>query len=299
MKASLRMPLLIGIYCLLWSAAFVAGKVGVTYCPPFVLLAARFLLAGVLILAWGVIGGVRWDLSLRDTAVFAVLGLANNAAYLGLSYLGLRTVSAGLAALIISTNPVLTAALATVLLGERMTWRKAIGLVLGVAGVAFIVADRITLGTDAVSGILFTLGALVSMVAGTVLYKLAAPQGSLWLGNGVQNAAAGVVLIPFAAAAGVATVVPNWQLLTAFAFLVLFVSVFAYLIWFHLLDAYGATAASSFHFVMPPLGMLFGWLILGEHVAARDLLGIVPVVIGIYLVTRGGRAPAVSEDAPI
>ena len=65
----------------------------------------------------------------------------------------------------------------------------------------------------------------------------------------------------------------------------LLVSVFAYLLWFHLLTVSGATAASSYHFMMPPLGMLFGWLLLGEHVAPTDLAGIVPVAIGIYLVT--------------
>src|SRR5205807_628746 len=142
-------------------------------------------------------------------------------------------------------------------------------------------------GTDATTGVVFTLGALASMVAGTMLYKLLAPKGSLWLGNGVQNVAAGLVLIPFAALADVGTITLNWPLAAAFAFLVLFVSIFAYLIWFYLLDGYGATAASSFHFLMPPLGMLFGWLILSEHIAVSDLLGVVPVAIGIYLVTRG------------
>jgi drug/metabolite transporter (DMT)-like permease len=67
-------------------------------------------------------------------------------------------------------------------------------------------------------------------------------------------------------------------------------SILAYWLWFHLLKVCGATAASAYHFLMPPLGMLFAWMVLGEHVAFRDLLGIVPVALGIYLVTR---APAV------
>ena len=61
------------------------------------------------------------------------------------------------------------------------------------------------------------------------------------------------------------------------------------MLWFHLLTVSGATAASSYHFLMPPLGVLFGWLLLGERVAWPDLLGILPVAIGIYLVTRPGR----------
>jgi drug/metabolite transporter (DMT)-like permease len=80
--------------------------------------------------------------------------------------------------------------------------------------------------------------------------------------------------------------VPSWRLVAAFVYLVAFVSVFAYLIWFYLLTVSGATAASSYHFMMPPLGMLFGWLLLGEHIAFTDLIGVVPVALGIYLVTR-------------
>jgi drug/metabolite transporter (DMT)-like permease len=57
-------------------------------------------------------------------------------------------------------------------------------------------------------------------------------------------------------------------------------------LWFHLLKVCGATAASAYHFLMPPLGMLFAFLVLGEHVEWRDLAGIVPVALGIYLVTR-------------
>jgi drug/metabolite transporter (DMT)-like permease len=73
----------------------------------------------------------------------------------------------------------------------------------------------------------------------TILFKLLAPKGSLWIGNGVQNLAAGVVLLLFA---------------------------------------------------FPPLGMLFAWIILGEHVEIRDLMGNVPVALGIYLVTRPAAA---------
>ena len=83
------LPLAIGLFCLLWSFAFVAGKIGVTHCPPLILLAARFSLAGILILGATLLRG-DWSLSWRDAAIFAVLGIANNALYLGLGYTGLQ-----------------------------------------------------------------------------------------------------------------------------------------------------------------------------------------------------------------
>src|SRR4051812_5955449 len=326
------LPLYIALFCLLWSFAFVAGKIGVTDCPPLILLTARFSLAGVVILGITAIRSEGWQLTWRDAAVFAVLGVANNALYLGLGYTGLKTVSAGLGGLIVSANPVFTAVAAAavfcegvargqgagvlfgvaggplivsanpvftavaaaVFLGEALTWRKVTGLLFGIAGVTFIVWHRISVGTDDWHGILFTLASLASIVVGTILFKVLAPKGSLWVGNGVQNLSAGIVLLPFAfTLADVGDIVPSARLLGAFAFLVLGGSIRAYLLWFPLLKVCGATAASAYHFLMPPLGMLFAFLVLGEHVEFRDLLGIIPVALGIYLVTR----PAASAPA--
>ena len=167
---------------------------------------------------------------------------------------------------------------------------------LGIFGVGFIVWHRMSVGTDSLHGILFTLASLASIVLGTILFKLLAPKGSLWIGNGVQNLAAGIVLLPFAFSfSSVGDIVPSARLMGAFAFLVLGGSILAYRLWFHLLRVCGATAASAYHFLMPPLGMLFAWMVLGEHVEVRDLMGIVPVALGIYLVTRPVAAMTIGD----
>jgi drug/metabolite transporter (DMT)-like permease len=285
------LPLYIVLFCLLWSFSFVAGKIGVTDCPPLILLTGRFFAAGILILALAALGRERWQLSWREVATFAILGIANNALFLGLGYTGLKYVSAGLGGLIVSTNPIITAGLAALFLGERLTWRKLLGLLLGIVGVTFIVWHRMSVGTDSTQGIVYSLVSLASLAVGTILFKLFAPKGSLWIGNGIQNLSAAIVLLPIALAfADTSEIVPSARLAFAFAFLVLGGSILAYFLWFHLLKVYGATAASAYHFVMPPLGILFGWLVLGEHVAVRDMLGIIPVALGIYLVTRPARA---------
>jgi drug/metabolite transporter (DMT)-like permease len=188
---------------------------------------------------------------------------------------------------VVSANPVLTAVMAAWFLNERLTWRKAAGLLLGVIGVAFVVESRIAGGVDHSVGIAFTIAALLSLVIGTILFKKFAPAHGHWIGNGVQSLSAGLTTLPFALTfENVGDIVPSARLLAAVAYLAIFVSVFAYLLWFHMLTVSGATAASSYHFMMPPLGLLFGWLLLGEHVALTDIVGIVPVALGIYLVTR-------------
>src|SRR5215471_17558025 len=290
------MPFLIAAFCLLWSSAFSAAKIALADCPPLLLLTARFLIAGGVMLGAAALSGTNWrNLTRRDLIALAGLGIANNALYLGLNYLGMRSISSGLSALIVSMNPVLTALLATMVLDERMSWRKAAGLLLGVGGVAFIVESRIAGGIDSPVGILFTIGALVSMVGGAILFKRLAPNGGLWIGNGVQNLAGGLVLVPFAfTLESLGDVTPRWRLIVRLGYSAMFVSVVGYLLWFYLLISCGATAASAYHFLMPPLGMMFGWLLLGEHVASADLIGIFPVALGIYLVTR----PAARRPPP-
>jgi len=127
----------------------------------------------------------------------------------------------------------------------------------------------------------------LSLVGGTILFKKFTPAHGHWIGNGVQSLSAGLTTLPFALTfENVGDIVPSVRLLAAVAYLAIFVSVFAYLLWFHMLTVSGATAASSYHFMMPPLGLLFGWLLLGEHVALTDVVGIMPVALGIYLVTH-------------
>jgi drug/metabolite transporter (DMT)-like permease len=281
------LPLYVVVFCLLWSSGFVPSKIGVTDCPPLIFLTIRFLIAGVLVLAIAALRGDQWNLSQHDIVAFALIGIANNALYLGLGYIGLRTISSGLNALIVSANPVFTAALAAVFLGEQITWRRVAGLLLGVTGVAWIVADRISAGSDSPVGIAFAVGALLSVVTGTILFKALAPKGSLWVGNGIQNLSGGLAVAPFAFMfSDVGDIVWSGRLFASLVWLIVLGSIAAFFLWFYLLTVFGATAASAYHFLMPPLGMLFGWMILGEHLAAGDLLGIVPVALGIYLVTR-------------
>ncbi len=283
------LPFQIALFCVVWSLSFAVAKVALVDCPPLLLLMTRFLLAGLIMLGLAALKPGEIRLTKRDLIAFAVIGIANNAMYLGLGYVGLRTVSAGLGTLVVSANPVLTAVLAAVFLGERLTLQKVIGLVLGVGGVGFIVAHRLSTGSgqDSATGLIFTGCALLSIVAGTILYKKLAPKGGMLIGNAVQNLAGGLALIPFAFSfESVSEIVPTGRLLLSLAYLTLLGSLVGYLLWQHLIRVMGATAASSYHFMMPPLGVLFGWLLIGEHVSLADVLGIVPVALGIYLVTR-------------
>lgn len=277
----------IAAFCFLWSSAFAAAKIAVRDCPPLTLLTIRFLIAGALMLGLAAASG-RWKLpSGRDLAALVLLGALNNALYLGLSWSGMTTVSSAFTAVLISTNPLLIGVLAGPLLGERLSWRKLLGLCLGLAGVALVLRSRLTGMQEDLHGTLLVTGGLVALVAGTLLYKMLKPTSGLWASTGIQSLAGAAALLPFALATenlGDARLTSS--LIWSMAYMIVAVSMGGYYLWFMILGRASATSASALHFLMPPLGLLFGWVVLREPVSWLDLLGIVPIAFGIWLATR-------------
>ena len=277
----------IAAFCFLWSSAFAAAKIAVRDCPPLTLLTIRFLIAGALMLGLAAASG-RWKLpSGRDLAALVLLGALNNALYLGLSWSGMTTVSSAFTAVLISTNPLLIGVLAGPLLGERLSWRKLLGLCLGLAGVALVLRSRLTGMQEDLHGTLLVIGGLIALVAGTLLYKMLKPTSGLWTSTGIQSLAGAAALLPFALATenlGDARLTSS--LIWSMAYMIVAVSMGGYYLWFMILGRASATSASALHFLMPPLGLLFGWVVLREPVSWLDLLGIVPIAFGIWLATR-------------
>ncbi|CAB5515517.1 hypothetical protein LMG26857_04585 [Achromobacter anxifer] len=277
----------IAAFCFLWSSAFAAAKIAVRDCPPLTLLTIRFLIAGALMLGLAAASG-RWKLPTgRDLASLILLGALNNALYLGLSWSGMTTVSSAFTAVLISTNPLLIGVLAGPVLGERLGWRKLLGLCLGLAGVALVLRSRLSGMQEDLHGTLLVTGGLVALVAGTLLYKLLKPTSGLWTSTGIQSLAGAAALLPFALAhESLGDAHMTASLFWSMAYMIVAVSMGGYYLWFMILGRASATAASALHFLMPPLGLLFGWAVLGEHVSWLDLLGIVPIALGIWLATR-------------
>jgi len=287
-SVKIPLPAQVAAFCLIWSSAFAVSRLAMLDCPPLLLLALRCVTAGAIMLAAARIFRRGQRFTRRDLAIYAALGIANYTLYLGMNLVAMAgSASAGLAALIASANPVLTAVLAAALLGEPLTMRKVAGLLLGIAGVAIIVESRLA-GGGSLGGTALLAGGLVALVGGTILFKRFAPQGSMLIGNGVQNLTGGLAITPIALTLEkVGDVVPSTRLLLTLLFLVVLGSIVAYLLWFHLLDVAGASTASAYHFMMPPLGLFFGWLLLDERIEPFDLLGVLPVALGIWLVTHG------------
>jgi drug/metabolite transporter (DMT)-like permease len=296
-RTFLPLPLLVGLFCVLWSSAFAASKMALADCPPLMLLSVRLLLAGSIMLALAPLwdsGARRRDLPpirRRDIVALIGIGILNNAVYLGLNWTALTFTSSAYTAVLTSCLPLLVALGAGPLLGEKMSLGKWAGIALGLIGVVIVLRSRLAGAHETLAGTLLIAGGVSALAAGTLAFKYLAPRGGIWSGNAVQCLAGGIALIPVALATeSTADIHLTANLFGGLAFLVIGVSIGGYGLWFYLLTRASATAASSLHFLMPPLGLFFGWLLLGEVVPPLDILGIVPIALGIWLVTRPAKA---------
>jgi drug/metabolite transporter (DMT)-like permease len=281
---------LVLLFCLAWSSSFPFAKIAVSLEPPLLFLGLRFIIAATLLL--GFAGLTGWTKEPAPWRMLMLLGLVNQGCYVGISWLGLGGVSAGFATIIASLNPIMVATLAAPLLGERLHWRKLLGLALGLAGAVYIVRDGLLSGTERPLGVALQLVSLTALIGGTLAYKRFAPEVRLPIAVGFQQLGAGIAL----GIGGLIFEQPSHMQFVPMFYLVLFwqifiVSIGAFLLWFFLLSRGTASAASALHFLMPPLGLIMSFIILGEPIRADDLLGIIPIGIGIYLATRAAPEP--------
>lgn len=182
------MPLL---FVLLWSTGFLGAKFGLPYAEPFTFLAIRLLLAAALLAAFALLSGAPWPGSARLAGHVAVAGLLVHGLYLGGVFLAIEHgMSAGLTSLLVGLQPLATAALAGIWLGEQVSRRQWLGLALGLAGVALVVLGRIHGGADGLAWAA-VLVALAAITCGTLYQKRFCGGMDLRTGGVVQYLASG------------------------------------------------------------------------------------------------------------
>lgn len=280
------------LFAAMWSSAFTSARVIVADAPPFLALSLRFLFSGAIALGIGWLLRQRLPRSPAQWRAIVLFGLCQNALYLGLNFLAMRTIEASLAAVIASALPLIVAALAWAFLGERLTPLAGAGLAAGFGGVLVIMAARIGAGANPLAMGLCLLGALALAIA-TLTVRGASASGDLWMAVGLQMLVGAAALFPVSLLAETWTVHWTPGLFVAFAYTVLFPGIAATMIWFVLVRRIGATRAATFHFLNPFLGVATAALILGEHVTARDLIGVAIIMAGILAVQISRRpAPA-------
>ncbi|MGD8430173.1 MAG: DMT family transporter [Ectothiorhodospiraceae bacterium] len=283
----LAMP---ALFVLLWSTGFIGARLGLPYIEPFTFLSTRMLIASLLLFAVAILTRAPWPDSLTGAAHIAVAGLLVHGVYLGGVFWAIgHGLAAGVTAIIVSVQPLLTAALAGAVLKERIVPRQWIGLLLGLAGVALVVSSRISGGTASAVNVPGALLALLGITLGTLYQKRFCPRTDLRTGGTIQYAASGVVL--FALALGLESRQIQWtgELVFALGWLVLVLSVGAVGLLFALIRHGAAARVASLFYLAPPFTAIFGFLLFDERLSPRALVGLAIVMAGVALVNLAPR----------
>ncbi len=275
----------------LWGGSFFFFKVLVAELPPFSVVLGRVGLAAIILNVWLVLRRDFIRASPRLWAQFTFMGLLNNVVPFSLIVFGETRVSSGLASILNATTPIFTVLVAHVLTtNEKLTRGKAAGVLIGFAGVAVLVGPNGLAGlgrTDLVGEAACLLAALT--------YAFAGIYGRRFKGIPPIKVATGqitgstLVLIPVVAVVDRPWMLPMpsaaaWGALIGIA---LFCTVLAYILYFRILAAAGATNLLLVTFLIPISAIVLGWCALGEALSMREFLGM--MLIGGGLAFIDGR----------
>lgn len=272
------------LFVVLWASGFVGAKFGLPYIEPLTFLAIRmiavvFLLAIVALLTrplWPDITGIRHSV---------IAGLLVHGVYLGGVFVAIdRRLPAGLSALVVSLQPVLTSTIANRFLGERVVARQWLGLALGIAGVYLVVADKTVAGEATALGWAAAVCALIGITIGT-LYQKRFGGGIDWRSAlAIQYASAGALFATGSLLFETRAIHWTIELVAALAWLVLVLSLGAVWLLYFLIRRAAATRVTSLFYLTPPVTALMAWLLFGERLGALALIGMGICVVGVFLV---------------
>lgn len=270
-------------FALMWSSAFASARIIVADASPLYSLALRFLISGLLGvgIAWAL--GQSWRLTPAQWKATILFGICQNALYLGLNFVAMQTVEAGLAAIIASTMPLLVALATWLIFREKLGALGIAGLAAGFVGVTLIMGSRIGEGVDLYGVALCGIG-VMALAFATLALRGAMSGGNFLMVVGLQMLVGAAVLFVVALAVETPRINPTWPLLIAFIYTTLVPGLAATLVWFLLVNRIGAIRAATFHFLNPVFGVAIAAVLLGERLGPRDILGVAIITLGILAV---------------
>jgi len=275
------------LFVVLWSTGFIGAKLGLPDCEPLTLLTLRY--AAVLLLMGAVALATRapWPATPAQWVHIGVSGLLIHAVYLGGVFTAIRLgLPAGVTALVVGLQPVLTALGAGLLLRERVRATQWAGLALGLAGVVLVVARKVEGGPAAAALLLPAVVALAGITAGTLYQKRFCASFDLRTGSVVQFLPS--LAVTALAAWRTETMVVHWTPAFVFAlgWLVLVLSLGAVSLLNVLIRSGSAVNVASLFYLTPPTTALIAWAMFGETLTGLALAGMALAVLGVWLARK-------------
>jgi drug/metabolite transporter (DMT)-like permease len=276
-----------GLFVFLWSTGFIFAKLGLPYAEAFTFLTLRFGIVTALMLVVALATRAPWPRGVGQMGHIFVVGVLMHGAYLGGTFAAIGAgVSAGVAALVVGLQPLLTAAVVGPFLGERVSARQWIGLVLGFGGVALVLENKIGLGEAPLWGYGFSFLSLLGITIATLYQKRFCSTMDWRSGGVIQYFAATLSMLPAALLFETRAVHWTGEFVLAMLWLVVMLSFGAVTLLNWLIRRGAAARVASLFYLVPPVVAVEAYVIFGEELHALALAGMALTALGVALVMR-------------
>ncbi|WP_432755487.1 DMT family transporter [Pseudomonas sp. WMBT8] len=274
-------------FILLWSSGYIGGAFGVRYGEPFTMTFYRFTLAALVFLGVALAIKAEWPRRLTPYLHAAAVGLLLQALQFGGLYTGIsQGVPAGQAALIVGLMPVFVVIGAYFCLGEQLSWRDLPGSILGVGGVAIVVANSFFGSGASMGGYGAVCLALVGITLGTLYQKRFLGGVNLWVGCFIQMVTASLVMLALAYTTETMHVTEWVPFAASVAWITLMNSVGALTLLYLMIRRGEASKATNLFHVIPAVTQIMASVTLGEAPGALAIAGFVVSGVGVYLMNH-------------
>lgn len=288
---TLLIALLPWVFVLLWSTGFIGARFGLPYSEPFTFLSWRMagnLLVFLLLMRIFKVGFPRRIALWKQQMI---TGALVHTAYLGGVFSAIELgMPAGLAALLVGLQPMLTAVIMALVYRSAPSAKQWLGLTLGIVGVALVLsngrADFLQNGDVSSEQLLWVLLALTGITLGTLYQKNYCEQQPLLAATFIQYFSGFVVMLPLALLTENTQVQWHPEFTGALIWSVLVLSVGAILLLMLMIQMGEATRTASYFYLVPPVTALQAWILFDEQLTGVALLGMAITVLGVYWVNK-------------
>ncbi|MFO7461360.1 MAG: EamA family transporter [Desulfatiglandales bacterium] len=276
-----------GAVCLFWGTTYLVIRIGVQRVPPALFAGLRFIIAGVLFLAY-----LRWRgypmPKRREWLHMAIVGISLLVMANGLVVWAEQWVPSGLTAVIIATLPFWSAGIEAALpSGERMTLRKVVGILIGFAGVIILFAPEMGESLDKayLKGVIVLIFVPFFWSVGSIYSKHHPVECPPLVAAGTQTLIAGLVLTAIGTIFGEwSEFALDWEGMAAIGYLIVFGSIVGYGSFIYALSKLPITTVSMYAYINPVIAVILGWLILDERLDWFVATATTVVLLGVALV---------------
>ena len=273
-------------FVILWSSAFITGKIIVENGSPFASLSLRFAIVAFGFYIFSIFINEKIIIKSKNLIEASISGILFHGLYLGGCFYSFSIgMPASISALIVSMQPILTNILAGPVLKERVTWRQWIGIILGFVGTIIVLGFDVGT-TIPLEGLIATFIALLAATTGTLFQKKLSTTLPLVISNFYQATGASIFLFFIMLLFEKPFINFTFSFLLSMSWQIIAVSFGAFTILMYLIKVGSASKTSNLFFLIPPVSAFMAWIFLNEIITPYDFIGLVMCSIGVYIASK-------------